>query len=82
LYSSTKAAIVNLTQALAEELKDKDIKINCINPERTQTPMRVKNFGYEDPKTLLDSKKVATVSLNTLLSNLTGQIVDVKVGKV
>jgi 2-C-methyl-D-erythritol 4-phosphate cytidylyltransferase len=82
LYSSSKAAIVNLTQALAEELKATGIKINCINPERTQTPMRFKNFGYEDPKTLLDVKKVAFVSLNTLASNLTGQIVDVKVERL
>jgi 2-C-methyl-D-erythritol 4-phosphate cytidylyltransferase len=79
LYSSTKAAIVNLTQALAEEFKVKSIRVNCINPERTSTPMRIKNFGYEDPKTLLSSYEVAITSINTLLSDLTGQIVDIKV---
>jgi len=79
LYSSTKAAIVNLTQALAEEFKIKNIRVNCINPERTSTPMRTKNFGYEDPKTLLSSYEVAITSINTLLSELTGQIVDIKV---
>ena len=82
LYSSTKAAIVNLTQALAEELKPKEIKINCINPERTATPMRVKSFGYEDPDTLLKAHEVAYITINTIISNLTGQIVDVKVKKV
>ena len=82
LYSSSKAAIVNLTQALAEELLAQHIKINCINPERTATPMRTANFGYEDPKTLLSPKEVAYVSLNTLISNFTGQIVDVKIQKV
>jgi len=78
LYSSTKAAIVNLTQALAEELESKQIRINCINPERTLTPMRVNNFGKENPNTLLTSKEVAYSSLNTLISNLTGQIIDVR----
>ncbi|NPA73563.1 MAG: bifunctional cytidylyltransferase/SDR family oxidoreductase, partial [Epsilonproteobacteria bacterium] len=47
IYSATKAAIVNLTQALSEELIEKKIKVNCINPSRTLTPMRVKNFGKE-----------------------------------
>ena len=47
LYSSSKAAIVNLVQALSEEWYDYGIRINCINPERTKTPMRTKNFGME-----------------------------------
>ena len=78
LYSSSKAAIVNLVQALGEEWVEKNIKINCINPERTLTPMRITNFGKEDPSTLLDAESVAYVSINTLLSDITGQIVDVK----
>ena len=82
LYSSSKAAIVNLTQALAEEWIDKNIKINCINPERTSTPMRINNFGYEDPNTLLKAEDVAYASINTLISDLTGQIIDVKIQKV
>ena len=81
LYSSTKTAIVNLTQALGEELASKDISVNCINPERTLTPMRTENFGVEDPKTLLSADEVAYVSINTLLSDITGQIVDVKLQK-
>jgi len=82
LYSSTKAAIVNLTQALGEELIYKNIHINCINPERTATPMRTSNFGKEDPKTLLSSQEVAYASINTILSDMTGQIIDVKIQKV
>jgi len=81
LYSSTKAAMVNLTQALGEELIHKNIKVNCVNPERTLTPMRISNFGKEDPKTLLTSQEVAYSSINTLLSDLTGQIIDVKLQK-
>lgn len=78
MYSSTKAAAVNFTQAIAEEWKDCGIKVNCINPERTKTPMRVKNFGIEPEGSLLDSKEVAKVSILTLLSDFTGQVVYVK----
>ena len=78
LYSSSKAAIVNLVQALCEEWYDTGIRINCINPERTKTPMRIQNFGNEPADSLLDPGVVAIVSLNTLLSNMTGEIVDVK----
>src|SRR5690606_19437749 len=45
LYSSTKAAVVNFTQAIAEEWIPHGIRVNVINPERTATPMRVENFG-------------------------------------
>ncbi|RXQ94554.1 SDR family NAD(P)-dependent oxidoreductase [Ancylomarina salipaludis] len=78
IYSSTKAAVVNFTQAIAEEWKNFDIKVNCINPERTQTPMRIKNFGIEPEGSLLKSKEVAKVSIQTLLSDFTGQIIYVK----
>ncbi|MCZ4695109.1 2-C-methyl-D-erythritol 4-phosphate cytidylyltransferase [Ancylomarina euxinus] len=78
LYSSTKAAVVNFTQAIAEEWKDFGIKINCINPERTQTPMRIKNFGIEPEDSLLKSREVAKVSIRTLLSDFTGQIIYVR----
>jgi len=78
IYSSTKAAIVNLTQALASEWEVFGIKVNCINPERTLTPMRIKNFGCEDIKSLLSAEKVAKVTLNVLVNEITGAIIDVK----
>ena len=78
LYSSAKAAIVNFVQALSEEWFDAGIRINCINPERTKTPMRIKNFGNEPENTLLDPKTVAVASVNTLLSKMTGEVIDVK----
>lgn len=78
LYSSTKAAIVNFTQALADEWSTEDIKVNCINPERTATPMRTANFGIEPADLLLSAKDVALTSLKVLGSNKTGLIVDVR----
>jgi len=82
LYSSTKTAIVNLTQALGEELNNKGIRVNCINPERTKTPMRIANFGNEPEETLLSSLEVAYSSINTLLADFTGQVVDVRLQNI
>lgn len=79
LYSSSKAAVVNLTQALAEEWYPEGIRANCINPERTATPMRRNAFGDEDPTKLLKAEDVATASIDALLSSLTGQVFEVRV---
>ena len=54
------------------------MRINAINPTRTATPMRMKNFGIEPKDELLDPEVVAGVSLRVLLSDLTGQIIDVR----
>jgi 2-C-methyl-D-erythritol 4-phosphate cytidylyltransferase len=78
IYSSTKSAIVNLTQALAEEWHNDGIRVHCINPERTKTPMRTANFGIEDPLTLLDPDDVARTTLTAISANSTGLIIDVR----
>lgn len=78
LYSATKAAIVNFVQAVAEEWHIFGIRVNCINPERTKTPMRVQNFGNEPEGTLLPAKDVAVASLNTICSEATGEVIDVR----
>lgn len=78
IYSSTKAAIVNLVQALAQEWEPQGISINCINPERTKTPMRVQNFGVEPDDSLLRSEQVAAATVRALLSDYTGQVIDVR----
>lgn len=80
IYSSTKAAIVNFVQAVAQEWEPAGIRVNCINPERTKTPMRVRNFGVEPDDTLLKSEAVALATVRCLLSDYTGQVVDVKRG--
>jgi 2-C-methyl-D-erythritol 4-phosphate cytidylyltransferase len=77
VYSSAKAAVVNLMQALADEWSDDGIRVNVICPERTATPMRFNNFGNEDPATLLTAEEVAEATLNTLVGQETGQVVEV-----
>jgi ribitol-5-phosphate 2-dehydrogenase (NADP+) / D-ribitol-5-phosphate cytidylyltransferase len=78
LYSSAKAAVVNLTQALADEWSTSGVRVNCINPERTATPMRTRAFGAEPAGTLLSSEQVARGSLDVLLSDQTGAIIDIR----
>jgi 2-C-methyl-D-erythritol 4-phosphate cytidylyltransferase len=77
LYSSAKAAVVNLTQALADEWAG-EVRVNCVNPERTGTPMRTKAFGEEPEGTLLSSMEVARQSLDVLLAQQTGHIIDIR----
>jgi 2-C-methyl-D-erythritol 4-phosphate cytidylyltransferase len=78
LYSSSKAAVVNLAQALSEEWAPDSIKVNVINPERTRTPMREAAFGEEPDGTLLAADVVARTSLDVLTSDITGFVVDVR----
>ena len=80
LYSASKAAVVNLTQALDEEWFEEGIRVNCINPSRTKTPMRTKNFGEEDEASLLDAAEVAKKSVALLSKEFSGQIIDIKKG--
>lgn len=49
-YSSSKAALAGLTECLAEELKDKNISVNCLAIGAVQTEMLAEAFpGYEAP---------------------------------
>lgn len=77
IYSSTKAAVVNLMQALAEEFGAYSCRVNAINPERTNTEMRRENFGIEDENTLLPVELVAKKSLAVLVSDFSGMVFDV-----
>jgi ribitol-5-phosphate 2-dehydrogenase (NADP+) / D-ribitol-5-phosphate cytidylyltransferase len=78
LYSATKAAVVNLAQALADEWSDDGVHVNVVNPERTRTPMRVAAFGDEPEETLLKSEAVAATVLDLLSSDMTGHVIDVR----
>lgn len=80
IYSSSKAAIVNLMQALSHEWQDDNIRVNAINPARTKTPMREKNFGHEPKDTLLSAKEVAIKSVDVISGNFSGLVIDVKKG--
>lgn len=78
LYSAAKAALVNFVQGLAEELSGLGIRVNILNPERTNTPMRKSVFGNEDPSTLLSPEYVDKVAINAILSDVSECIMDVR----
>ncbi len=78
IYSSSKAAVSNFTQAIAEEWQPDGIRVIAINPERTDTPMRLKNFGNEPKETLLTAEQVARFTLSALSFEHTGQIYSIK----
>jgi len=77
LYSASKAALVNMTQAIADE--EPDVRINIVNPERTKTPMRINAFGDETGVTMLTADEVAIATIRSLLSRETGSVFDVKI---
>jgi len=77
-YSASKAAVVNMTQGLADEWAPDAIRVNAVSPERTDTPMRRVAFPDEDRTGMLGASDVALATLRLLRSDLTGQVVDVK----
>jgi len=76
-YSSSKAALVNFCQALAEELSPWNIRVNVVSPGRVNTPMRFRNFGQEPPRSLLDAEYVAREIIKALLTDTTGSVFEI-----
>ena len=60
-YASSKAAVVSLSQTLAEELAGTGVKIYTISPGRTATELRRILAPEEDPSTIMQPAAVADV---------------------
>lgn len=77
-YSSSKAALSGLTECLAEELKSKNISVNCLAIGAVQTEMLSKAFpGYKAP---LKANQMAEFICNFALTGHTyfnGKIIPV-----
>ena len=54
------------------------IRVNAVSPERTDTPMRRAAFPNESRVGMLQPADVAAATLRLLMSNLTGQVLDVR----
>ncbi|MBI5274175.1 MAG: SDR family NAD(P)-dependent oxidoreductase, partial [Chlamydiales bacterium] len=76
VYSSSKAAVVNFTQGLAEEYPH--LFINALAPQRTLSEMRKKHFPNENTSTLLNPEHIAQEVVKILKSDQTGLIFDIK----
>ncbi len=74
-YSASKAAVVNLTQGLAEEWQADGIRVNCVVPGRTDTPMRRSTFGDEPARGLQSPYEVALTACRLLSTEQTGMVV-------
>lgn len=80
-YASSKAAVINLSETLAEELSEFNIDVYCISPGRTATDLRKKLAPEEDPATIMQPEDVAQVIYNLLTDNkssLAGQNIIVR----
>jgi 3-oxoacyl-[acyl-carrier protein] reductase len=67
-YSSSKAAVVSISQTLADELAEYGIRVYSISPGRCATELRSKLAPDEDPSTIMQPEDVAEI-IATLLSD-------------
>ncbi len=51
-YAASKFGVEALTQVLADELSDSNVRVNSVNPGGTRTDMRADAYPNEDPNTL------------------------------
>lgn len=75
-YYTSKRAIDDLSVALAEELKDKNIQVNCISPSDTATEASKKYFPQYIAETI-DPQKIAKFAVylcSKVAREITGKI--------
>ncbi|PID36133.1 MAG: short-chain dehydrogenase [Rhodobacterales bacterium] len=60
-YSASKAAMINMSEVMREELKMYGIDVMCISPGRCATDLRKQLAPDEDPSTIMQPSQVADV---------------------
>ena len=65
IYCATKAAIIMMTRALANELAPHGVNINCVAPGNTATPMNLDVRTKEELKPFLNAMSARTPSGRT-----------------
>ncbi|MGO1284515.1 MAG: SDR family NAD(P)-dependent oxidoreductase [Brachybacterium sp.] len=73
-YSASKAAVINMSQVMREELAIYETRVVCLSPGRTATALRKTLAPDEDPSTIMQPGHVAQV-INTLSSPV-GRFID------
>lgn len=58
-YAAAKSGVINFSNAIAEELKDYNIKVFIICPGRTATPLRKILAPNENPNSIMQPEAVA-----------------------
>lgn len=62
-YCTSKAAVITLTEALADELKDQGINVNCVLPGTLDTPQNRAAMPDQDPSRWVPLEALADVIL-------------------
>lgn len=65
-YSSSKAALISMSETLTAELAEYGIKVYCISPGRCATKLRKRLAPNEDPSTIMQPEDVAEVICNLI----------------
>jgi 3-oxoacyl-[acyl-carrier protein] reductase len=73
-YSASKAAVINMSEVLREELAIYGTRVVCISPGRCATDLRRTLAPEEDPSTIMQPEHVAGVI--EMLSTDVGRFVD------
>ncbi|MCD0445774.1 SDR family oxidoreductase [Glycomyces sp. A-F 0318] len=73
-YGASKAAVINMSEAIKEELSIYGTRVVCISPGRCATDLRRKLAPDEDPSTIMQPEHVASV-IDMLASDV-GHLVD------
>ena len=73
-YSSSKAAVIAMSQVMKEELAIYGTRVVCISPGRCATALRAKLAPDEDPTTIMQPEDVAEVI--EMLASEAGRFVD------
>ena len=87
-YSMSKAAVIGLTKALAQELAPSGITVNCVTPgiidTRMNAPFDAQDLAQEVPCGRLGTPQEAAQAIYALTQNpyITGQVLGVNGGMV
>ncbi|MBN2668406.1 MAG: SDR family oxidoreductase [Bacteroidales bacterium] len=80
-YAASKAGLINFSETMAEELREYNIKVFIVAPGRTATDLRRKLAPNEDPRTIMQTSKVAGI-VSFLLTDqsdvIEGQVIQVR----
>lgn len=68
-YSSSKAAVISMSETLSAELAEYGVLVYCVSPGRCATKLRKRLAPNEDPSTIMQPEEVADVLCNLVSDN-------------